>query len=389
LSTLTSTSSADAGRRSTIKSRAALVREIPGKYEIHEVDIERPRQGEVLIKIAASGMCHSDLSLATGTMPSAHLPMIGGHEGAGVIVEVGRDTPGFREGQPVVLSCLPQCGRCRWCATGHGNMCDLGINMPYGSRFDDHTSFKAFLDGEPVGQWTAIGTFSEYTTASVNQVIPVAADTPLETVCVIGCGVNTGWGSSANMADIKPGHTVIVMGVGGVGNYAVQGALHAGATNVIAVDPLPLKREVAQLVGATHTCEHIDEATELALSLTHGVGADSCVITVDVLQPQFLTQAFASVRKLGTIVVTALNVADVFGAEISLWELTLYQKRLQGALFGGASPMSDIPKMLDMYRAGQLKLDETVTGRYRLKDINTAWDDLRAGKSIRNVIVFD
>jgi NDMA-dependent alcohol dehydrogenase len=372
-----------------MKTRAALVKEVPGSFEIHEVELESPRQGEVMVKLAASGMCHSDLSLATGTMPSEHLPMIGGHEGAGTIVEVGPSTPGWKEGQRVLLSCLPQCGRCRWCASGHGNMCDLAANMPYGSRFEDAESHRVTLDGQAVGQWTAIGTFAEYTTVAVNQVVPVPGDLPLEMICVAGCGVSTGWGSAAHMASIEPGHTVIVMGVGGVGNYAVQGALHVGAENVIAVDPLPLKREVATAVGATHTCESMDEATDLARQMTNGYGADSAIITVGVLEPEHLTQAFAAVRKLGTVVVTALNEASVFGAEISLWELTLHQKRLQGALFGGCSPMVDLPRLLGLYQSGKLKLDETISAEYGLEDVNTAWADLEAGRTIRNVMVFD
>lgn len=373
-----------------MKTRAALLRELPGNFEIEEVELESPRTGEVMVKLAASGMCHSDLSIARGTHPSGHLPMIGGHEGAGTIVEVGPSTPGWEEGQPVLLSCLPQCGRCRWCLSGHGNMCELAANMPYGSRYEDSTSFRVKTsDGVDAGQWTAIGTFSEYSTVSVNQVVPVPDGVPLATVPVIACGVASGWGSAVHLAAVRPGDTVVVMGVGGVGNYAVQGALHAGAENVIAVDPLEFKRQMAADVGATHTCESMEEATELARTLTEGDGANSAIVTVGILRPEYLLQAFAAVGKLGTVVATALNEASDLNTQIDLWDFTINQKRLQGGLLGGCTPMIDLPLLLNLYKSGKLKLDQTVSSDYGLDDIDRAWSDLEHGRTVRNVMVFD
>jgi NDMA-dependent alcohol dehydrogenase len=372
-----------------MKTHGAVLREIPGRYEILELDLDEPRQGEIMVKVAASGMCHSDDHIATGDLPSETLPMCTGHEGAGVVVQVGPNTPAWHEGDHVVLSTLPSCGRCRWCATGQGALCDLSANLLKGARFDDPTSFRMSLDGVPCGQWCGISTFSEYTTVGVTSAVKIDPSIPLESACLVGCAVNTGWGSAVNIAETKPGDTVIVMGTGGIGAFALQGALHAGASNVIAVDPVAWKLEMASSLGATHTCGHIDEAADLARSLTNGQGADSVIITVGLLDLSYVTQAFASIRKAGACVVTSLGPSTDFGVPISLFELTLYQKRLLGSMFGGVAPMWDVVKMLDMYQAGQLKLDEVITARYRLDQVNEGYAAMHAGKNIRGVIMFD
>jgi NDMA-dependent alcohol dehydrogenase len=371
-----------------MRTRGAILREIPGKYEIVDLELDEPRQGEIMVKVVASGMCHSDDHIATGDLPSETLPMCSGHEGAGVVVQVGPNTPGWAEGEHVVLSCLPSCGRCRWCAIGMGNLCDLSANLLKGARFDDPDSFRMSLDGVPVGQWCGISTFSQYTTVGVTSAVKIDPSIPLESACLVGCAVNTGWGSAVNIAEVKPGDTVIVMGIGGIGAFALQGALHAGASNVIAVDPVALKRDMATTLGATHTVGHIDEAADLARSLTNGQGADSTIITVGLLDLEYVTQAFASIRKAGSCVVTSLGPATDFGVPISAFELTLYQKRLLGSMFGGVAPMRDVVKMLEMYQAGRLKLDEVITTRYTLDEVNQGYADMHAGKNVRGVIQF-
>jgi S-(hydroxymethyl)glutathione dehydrogenase/alcohol dehydrogenase len=206
-------------------------------------------------------------------------------------------------------------------------------------------------------------------------------------VCLLGCGVGTGWGSAVNAAETKPGHTVIIMGIGGIGINAVQGASHAGATNVIAVDPVEFKRETAQEMGATHSFATMDEAAEFARSVTDGQGAAAAVDTTGVLKTEHVAQAFQAIRKAGTVVVTAVgNEAEE--VRVPAFELTLYQKRVQGALFGQSSPSRDIPWMLRMYQNGQLKLDELITSTYKLEEINDGYADMHAGKNIRGVIVY-
>jgi S-(hydroxymethyl)glutathione dehydrogenase/alcohol dehydrogenase len=371
-----------------MKTRGAVLREQPGKFEILELDLEEPRQGELMVKMAASGLCHSDDSMATGHMGVGKLPMCAGHEGSAVVTQVGPNTPGWSVGDHVVLSCLTSCGRCSYCAAGMGNLCDLNATLLLGSRFDDPTSYRMSLDGEPVGQWCGVSTFSEYSTVAVTSAVKIDPSIPLDKACLVGCGVNTGWGSGFNMAHPKPGHTVIVMGIGGIGAFALQGAAHGGATNVIAVDPVQFKREKAMEIGATHAASSIEEATELAQSLTNGQGADSAIITVGILEMEHIAQAAAAIRKAGTVVVTALGDSAEVGVPLNMFEFTLFQKRLQGSMFGGVSPMGDITKMLTMYQAGQLKLDEIITTTYALDDIHQGYADMHAGKNIRGVIVY-
>jgi NDMA-dependent alcohol dehydrogenase len=371
-----------------ITTRTSIIRKAPGTYETVEVELDDPRQGEVTVKLAASGLCHSDDHVATGDVPVGIYPFAGGHEGSGVITAVGPHTPGYEVGDHVVFSFLPACGKCEFCAQGLSNLCDLGASLLTGARADDPTSYRMHLDGEPVGQQCGISTFSEYTTASVDSVVKISKDIPLKSAALVGCGVPTGWGSAVRSANIKPGATVIVMGIGGIGANALQGAVHAGATTVIAVDPSPFKQEKAAEFGATHSFAGIEEATEYARSITNGQGADAVIITVGVVKGEYVAQALAAVRKAGTVVLTGLGDITATGAPIALGDLTLMQKRLQGSLFGESNPRQDIPNLLRMYQAGQLKLDELVTREYTLDQVAEAYEDMHAGRNIRGVIVF-
>lgn len=357
----------------------------PGKWEIAEVDVAEPLQGELQLKMVASGLCHSDDHLSTGDIPLGGFPFAGGHEGAGIVEAVGPNTPGWEVGDHVVLSFLPGCGKCRWCASGMQNLCDLGATILAGTRADG--TFRMTLDGQPVGQMCGISTFAEHTVVSVDSAVKIPKELPLDKACLTGCGVGTGWGSAVNSAEVQPGDTVIVMGVGGIGINAVQGAAHAGATNVIAVDPVEFKREKAQEMGATHAVATIEEADALAKSFTDGQGADSAIVTIGVVKGEHVAQAFASIRKAGTVVVTGLGNLLEVGVPISLGELTLFQKRLQGSLFGASSPSRDILKMLQLYTDGKLKLDELVTRTYTLDEINDGYADMHAGKNLRGVII--
>ena len=370
-----------------MKTRGAVIKQAPGTYEVVDLEVDDPRQNELQVTMTASGLCHSDDHVATGDIPVGVYPFCGGHEGAGVVTAVGPNTPGFAEGDHVVFSFLPACGHCTWCARGMSNLCDLGAGLLAGSRWDDPSSYRLSMDGQPVGQMCGISTFAEVTTVAVDSAIKLPEDVPLEKACLLGCGVGTGWGSAVNSAEVSPGDTVIVMGIGGIGINAVQGAAHAGASHVIAVDPVAFKRQKAEEFGATHAVETMEEATEIAQSFTNGQGADSAIITVGVTKGEHLGQAMASIRKAGTVVVTAVgNEAEE--VRVPAFELTLYQKRIQGALFGQSSPSRDIPWMLRMYQNGQLKLDELITTTYKLEDINDGYADMHAGKNIRGVIVY-
>ncbi len=368
-----------------MKTTGAVLTEAPGRWELAELELEDPRQGELVVEMVAAGLCHSDDHYACGDTPVARFPFAGGHEGGGVVVEVGPNTPGWSPGDHVVLSFLPVCGRCRWCSTGQQNLCDMGRFLRDGTRADG--SYRLQLDGEPVAQMCGLATFSRHTLVDATAAVKVEPDLDLEAACLTGCGVGTGWGSAVNSAGIEPGHTVIVMGTGGIGANAVQGARHAGATHIVAVDPVALKREVASQVGATQTYATMDEAIDFARSVTNGQGADSAIICTGVLEQDHVRAAFDAVRKAGTVVVTALGRADTEVA-VNARELTLYQKRIQGSVFGESNPLTDIPLMLELYRSGRLLLDELITTRYRLEDINRGYDDLHAGHNVRGIIVF-
>ena len=374
-----------------MQTRGAIVRQAPGKYEVVDLEVDDPRPGEVQVKLVASGLCHSDDHIATGDIPVGVYPFAGGHEGAGIVTAAPPNHKGIKEGDHVVFSFLPSCGHCRWCSSGQQNLCDLGAGLLAGSRWEDTSSFRLKLAGSdtPVGQMCGISTFVETTTVSADSVVKVDDDLPLDKVCLLGCNVGTGWGSAVNSAQVQPGHTVIVMGIGGVGINAVQGALHAGAANIIAVDPVALKRENATQLGATHGVETMEEATELAKQFTNGQGADSAIITVGIITPEYVGQAMASIRKAGTVVVTALgDIADTTPLPVSLADVTLFQKRIQGSLFGESNPNWDIKRQIELYRAGALKLDEVITTTYTLDQIGEGYEAMHAGTNQKGVIVY-
>ena len=369
-----------------MKTKAALLMEQPGKWEVVETDLDGPKEHEVLVRLVASGLCHSDDHVAKGDGRIAHFPYCGGHEGAGVVEEVGPGVRGLRPGDHIVTSFIPGCGRCRFCAAGKQNLCQTGALLAQGSQVDG--SFRMRYEGRDVARSSLIGAFAEYSVMPEWSCVRIPDDVPLLSAALLGCGVPTGWGSAVNAAEVTPGDVVIVMGVGGIGINAVQGAVHAGATRTIAVDPVPLKREAARRLGATDTVASIEEAAELARSLTDGQGADSTIITVGVLTGDHIGQAFESVRKGGTVVVTAVAPMALSSIPVSPFILAMYQKRLQGCLYGMMSPSSDVLRLLWMYEQGQLKLDELVTRTYTLEEINLGYEDMHSGTNIRGVIEF-
>ncbi len=369
-----------------IKTKAALLMEQPGTWEVMEVDLEEPRDHEVLVRMVAAGLCHSDDHVAKADGKVGHFPYCGGHEGAGVVEEVGPGVRGLAPGDHVVTSFIPGCGRCRFCGRGMQNLCQTGSMLGKGTQLDG--SFRMHFKGMDVARSSGIGAFSEWSVMSEWSCVKVPARIPLASAALVGCGVPTGWGSAVNAAEVAPGDIVIVMGVGGIGINAVQGAAHAGANRVIAVDPVELKREAALRLGATDSLGTMAEAADLARQLTDGQGADSAIVCVGVLSGEHLSEAFDSVRKGGTVVVTAVAPMRLENIPISPFMLAMYQKRLQGCLYGMMSPSADMPRLLTMYEQGKLKLDELVSRTYDLEEINVGYDDLHAGRNIRGLIEF-
>ncbi len=370
-----------------MKTSAALLRRQPGSWDVCEVDLDDPRDHEVRVRMVASGLCHSDDHFATGDIGVGHLPFCGGHEGAGVVEAVGPGVSTVAVGDHIVTSFVPSCGRCRWCASGRQNLCNNGALMLQGTQLDG--TFRMHSGGEDVGQGGLVSTFAERTVMPEWSCIRIPPDVPLDVAALLGCGVPTGWGSAVNAAAVTPGDVVIVAGIGGIGVNAVQGAHHAGASAVIAVDPLELKRDTALKLGATHAFADIGEATEVARGLTDGQGADAAILCVGVLAAADVTNAFAAIRKGGTVVVTAAAGQTVRDVSIGLLELTMYQKRIQGALYGMMSPAGDVPRLLGLWRTGALRLEELISRTYSLAEINQGYADLHAGEIIRGIVRFD
>jgi len=367
-----------------MRVRSAVLWVQPGQWQVDDYDLDGPGRGEVLVEMAASGMCHSDDHIATGDIPLPNLPLCGGHEGSGVVREVGPEVKNLAVGDHVVTSFIPACGQCRWCATGLQNLCDNGALILSGAQFDGN--YRLHGRGNDVGSMAMLGTFSSWQVMDESSLIKIRDDVPLGVACLVACGVPTGFGSAVNAAEVAPGDVVIIMGAGGVGMNAVQGAAHAGAGHVIVVDPQPFKREMAPTFGATDVFDDITEATEFARSITNGQGADSAIVTVGVIDGQAVGDAFNAIRKAGTVVVTSQGSPMTVGAPINLFEISMYQKRIQGVLYGMSSPRRAVPRLLDMYANGQLKLDELVTKRYKLDDVNVGYEDMRSGRLIRGVI---
>jgi NDMA-dependent alcohol dehydrogenase len=312
---------------------------------------------------------------------------IGGHEGAGIVEAVGPGVSRVAVGDHVVCAFIPSCGHCRWCASGQQSICDLGATILEGCLPDGTYAFT--IDGQNVGAMCMLGTFAQHSVISETSAVKIDDDLPLEIAVLCGCGVPTGWGSAVNTGNTQIGDTVLVFGVGGIGANAVQGAAHAGATNIIAVDPLDRKREFAQEMGATHSAQTGAEAAELAQELTRGVGADVAIVTVDVVSEQVVQEAAAAIRKGGVLVLTGLAHPESLTVHLSGADLTLNRKQVRGSLFGDCNPTQDIKKMLALYRSGKLKLDELVTKQYKLEDINQGYADLASGQNIRGVIIHE
>jgi alcohol dehydrogenase (nicotinoprotein) len=371
-----------------MKTRAAIMRAIGQDWEVTELELDPPKAGEVLIRFVASGLCYSDEHVRNGGL-LPRFPIVGGHEGAGVVEEVGSGVTRVQAGDHIICSFLPVCGHCRWCSTGRSNLCDLGAAILDGHLLDGTYRFHT-AEGEDVGGFCMLGSFSERAVVSELSCVKIDDDVPLDKVALIGCGVPTGWGSAVHAAAVEPGDTIAIYGVGGVGINAVQGAALAGARNVVAIDPAAMKREVAEQLGATHSCATAGEAALLINELTRGVMADKAIVTANVVTAEVVTDAVNTIRKGGTVVVTGLgeNMMEN-NIQINSSLLTLMEKRLQGSIFGSGDPYNDIPLMVQLYRSGDLKLDELITTTYTLDQINEGYQDMLDGKNIRGLILYD
>ena len=386
-----------------MKCRGAVLRGVGRDWEVEEITLDPPREGEVLVKMACAGLCHSDEHFVTGDMvPTPELvaifeamgggypevfPMLGGHEGAGIVEEVG---PGVRSVQPgdhVALSFIAACGACRWCVSGMTYLCDNGAMMLAKEMVTDGTT-RRHVGDEDLTAMAQLGTFAEYAVLAEESVIKIDESIPYEAASLVSCGVTTGWGSGTVGVGTQPGDVVVVVGTGGVGINAVQGARSAGADAVIAVDPVDFKRDTAKFFGATDTAPSMEAAFPLVQEITRGVMADRVVLTPSVLAPEMLLPALMLTRKGGTCLMTAVPKFDLNSVPLVLVDFIQSCKTLKGLIYGGMNPRASTPMLLSMYRNGHLKLDELVTKRYRLEQINEAYVDMREGRNIRGIIAF-
>ncbi len=370
-----------------MKTEAAICWDVGEKWSIEEIELDPPKAGEVLVRMVASGMCHSDEHVRTGDLLGSY-PVIGGHEGAGIIEEVGPGVDGLAVGDHVVFGFVAACGKCPSCATGHSGLCDVGGILLTGVQADGTYRHHA-QSGQDLATMTCLGTFSRHTVVNQASCVKILDHYPLDKACLVGCGVTTGWGSSVYAAEVRPGDDVLVVGIGGIGASAVQGARLAGAERIFAVDPVPFKREMAMVFGATHTAASLEEAAPLINQVTWGKNADKVIMTMGVGDGSLIDQVMNMTAKRGRVVVTNVHPMSEKTVSLSLSWLTLMEKQLVGSIFGSANLRYDIPHLLRLYEQGQLDLDTMVTQTYTLDQVNEGYDDMLEGRNIRGVIRFD
>ncbi len=375
-----------------MRMKAALLRAPNEPMIIEEVELDPPGAGEVLVKMTATGVCHSDLHVITGDLPRP-FPVVLGHEGAGIIEAIGTGVTMVKPGDHVVLTYLPACGKCRWCHTGQPNMCDLGALLRTGKMLDG-TSRMRTTDGEEISNFLFVSTWAEYSVVPEASLVPVPEHVPLEKVCLLGCGFTTGFGAATNAVHIRPGETVTIVGCGGLGLAAVQGARMSSAGKIIAVDLHPEKLEMAKKFGATHTVlnnHDPDAAVAEIMDITWGLGTDFSFEFVGFDQAmETLDIAFRALRKGGTMSLCGVGSAKFEEMPFDPYVLTLWRKKVQGVLFGDAQFKTDIPRYIQLYEEGRIDLDGIITKELRLEDINTAVDNVIAGNKVaRQVIRYD
>jgi S-(hydroxymethyl)glutathione dehydrogenase/alcohol dehydrogenase len=370
-----------------MKTKGALLWELNSPFRVDEIDLGDPVADEVQIRMHAAGMCHSDYHITTGATPIG-LPALGGHEGAGVVTKVGKNVTGIAEGDHVILAFIPACGTCPPCLKGFRSLCDRGAVLLGGKAIADGTS-RIHAGSHEVSPMNLLGTFAPYMTVHKDSVVKIDDDIPFETAAIMGCAVPTGFGSATNVAEVKPGETVIIVGVGGIGMSALQGAVISGAKQVIAIDPNEWKREQAIKFGATHVYPSMAEAIVPVIDVTHGLMADKVIIAVGTMKGEYVEEALILTAKTGTCVVTGMGSMMDADVKMNLFLFTMLQKTLKGNIFGGGSSHVETPRLTALYKSGLLNIDDMITRTYRLEDINQGYQDMLDGSNIRGVIRFD
>lgn len=356
--------------------KAALLTALDTPLEVRDdITLGDLGPGDVHVKIVSSGVCHSDVSAQNGTIPCG-FPCVLGHEGAGIVQEVGAGVSDFTAGDHVILSFVPACSTCGPCLRGQSYLCAKSMAVATSANFR--------LDGNPVGGFTGLGTFAEELIITQDCLVKVDADVPLDIVSLIGCGVTTGVGAAINTADVRPGSSVVVFGCGGVGISAIQGARIAGAAEILAVDMLDGKLEQAKHFGATHVCKP-DDFPGMKGQITGGEGFDYALECIG--NPATIRATFDAARRGGTAVIVGVGRMDQ-KIEFTAFELFYMDKILRGSMYGSSNVRTFMPKLLRLWKQGKLDLESMISARIGLEDINEAFQAMKDGKVIRSVIEY-
>jgi Zn-dependent alcohol dehydrogenase len=347
-----------------------------------DVELAEPRVGEVRVRVHHCGVCHSDLSIVDGHLP-APTPVVLGHEASGVVDAVGEGVTMLAPGDRVVLTPSPPCGHCYWCVRGEWSVCQNSVALMTGTLPDGTTPLRR--DGSPLFRGLGVAAFAEHVITPATGAVRIPDDVPLELACVLGCAVQTGVGAVLNTARVPEGASVAVLGLGGVGLAVVQGARLAGASRIVASDPVAARREAALGFGATDVVDPTDTDVSAAVhDLTGGIGADYAFDAVG--RSALVNTGLDAVRTGGTVVMVGMPPLD---DPLTLSSATLFaatEKKLLGCLLGSVNSLREIPRLVDLWRVGRLDLEALVTGRRPLAEVNEALDDLRAARGIRTVL---
>lgn len=366
----------------TTKTRAAVVFAAGEPWKVVELDLDPPKGGEVKVQIVAAGLCHSDEYMRLGELKPRY-PLVGGHEGAGIVMELGPGVKGLEVGDHVVFTFRPTCGRCLFCVTGKSNLCDESRRLFEGCLPDG--TFRYHLDGQDLGGNSMLGTFSEYAVVPEFSCIKVPQDLPLDVMALLGCAVPTGWGAAVHTGEVSPGDVTVVIGAGGVGINAVQGARAAGARQVLVLEPADTKRELALDFGASRSFATQEELAAAVWEETNGVGADQAIVAAGV--NGLAEIGFGLLRKGGTLVLAALGDPEKVRLDIPVALIARADMRIVGSALGSCNVLVEIPRLIELYRTGAVQLDKLVSQRYTLDEITQGYDDLAAGRNLRGVIV--
>lgn len=367
-----------------MKTKAAVLYEVGAPLVIEELELDEPKENEILVKYTASGICHSDYSFSNGVIKTA-LPSVLGHEGAGVVEAVGPGVSNVKPGDHIIAALTPACGKCTFCLESKPFLCqEMSSVIWEGSLLDGSKRFKN-SKGEEIGQLVCVGTFSERSVIPAGMAIKIDDQAPLETVCLIGCGVTTGVGAALNTVKIAEGDSCAVIGCGGVGLSIIQGARIAGAGTIIAIDPVAEKRELALKLGATHAVDPTEVNPVKAVRKLSGGGVHYAFEALGLKTT--IEQAWAMPRVTGTAVIVGVPSMDT---ELELPVLGFFgEKHFKGSAYGTSVPSRDIPKFVDYFMKGELKLDDMITKRIKLEDINDAFEAMGRGEGARSVIMYD